>query len=276
MPKTEIKFAEIGTEYLDDALRLVGLNYPKDDWAMLLGLRLGYVAIMDGQVIGAMCMELFDEVATIALLIVDEKMRRRGLGARLMKLALEEAGARECRVIANDVGLPLYRKLGFKVIEPIYTHRGVVAPVQVPDDVEWATDDDFDQISEVDRRATGFDRRPLISALWSTGRFAVMRHSGKVMGYAALFQYRRKQVAGPVVARSSVEARCLLSMLFSNCAGAALSIDLRPESELADWLNSIGIAETFSSTAMRRGEPRVDVARSFHTYALPTLRFGFP
>ncbi|MDX8509267.1 GNAT family N-acetyltransferase [Mesorhizobium captivum] len=279
MPKTEIKIAEFGTEYLDDVLRLtvqVGWTHPRDDWAMLLGLGFGYVAIMNGHVIGAICMKLFDGVATIALLVVDEKMRGQGLGARLMKLALEKAGARECRLIASPVGLPLYSKLGFHEIETIYTHRGVVAPVQAPDDVEWATDDDFDQISEVDRSATGFDRRALISALWSKARFAVMRHSGKVLGYAALFQYGCKQVAGPVVARSSAEARCLLSFLFSYYAGASISIDLRPQSGLADWLNSIGVAETFSCAAMRRGEHRVDAEWPFHTYALATLMFGFP
>ncbi|WP_161633559.1 GNAT family N-acetyltransferase [Mesorhizobium erdmanii] len=279
MPKAEVQFAEFGTEYLDDALRLTiqaGWTHSRDEWAMLLGLGFGFVAIKEGHAIGAVCMKLFDGVATIALLIVDEKMRGRGLGAQLMELALEKVGQRECRLIASPLGQPLYRKLGFQEIETIYSHRGVVATVQAPHDVEWATDDDLHQISEIDRSATGIDRRALISALWSKARFAIVRSSGRVMGYAALLPYGRQQVAGPVVARSTVEARSLLSFLFSHHAGAFLCVDLRPHTGLADWLNSIGIAETFGSTAMRRGEPRVDAESSPHTYALATLLFGFP
>ncbi|MES0151782.1 GNAT family N-acetyltransferase [Mesorhizobium sp. M0012] len=243
---------------------------------MLLGLGCGYVAIMNNHVVGTMCMTFFGEVATIGVLIVDEKLRGQGLGGQLMKLALEKAGKRECRLIASSDGKPLYRKLGFDQLEAVLIHRGIVAHVEAPDGAEWAIRDDFDQISEIDRSATGIDRRALISTLWNKGGFAVIRYAGKVVGYAGMLPYGGGEVAGPVVACSTDEARRLLSFLFSHRIGALIRVDLRQQSGLADWLNSIGIAEVSTRTAMRRGKAHSDTEAPFRTYVLATSQFGFP
>ncbi|MER8479145.1 GNAT family N-acetyltransferase [Mesorhizobium sp. M1163] len=279
MQSTEIEFAEFRTEHLDETLKLTaqaGWTYRKDDWSMLLGLGCGYVAIVNNHLVGSMCMTFFGEVATIGLLVVNEEMRRQGIGGQLMKLALEKAGKRECRLIASSDGKPLYRKLGFDRVEAAPTHRGVVGCVDAPDGAEWATRDDFDQISEIDRSATGIDRRALISTLWKKGVFAVIRNAGKVVGYAAVMRYGRDEVAGPIVAGSTDEARRLLSFLFSQRVGALMRVSLRQQSGLADWLNSIGIAEVSTSTAMRRGKVHADREAPLRTYALASKEFGFP
>ncbi|UVO35783.1 GNAT family N-acetyltransferase [Bradyrhizobium arachidis] len=187
-----------------------------DDWATILSLGSGYVALMDGQVVGAMCMTSFGEVAATSLLIVDDKMRGRGLGDNLMNLALEVSGGRECRLISTTAGLHLYRKLGFREIETIHAHQGTVSPIQAADGIEWTTRDDFNQICDIDRSATGIERRTLMSALWETGRYAVIRDSGQIVGYSALFWYGRGENAGPVIGRNTDEARRLLSFLFSH------------------------------------------------------------
>ncbi|RWK58059.1 GNAT family N-acetyltransferase [Mesorhizobium sp.] len=279
MKSTEIEITEFGAKHLDGTLRLTvhsGWTHRREDWVMLLALGYGYVAILEGHVVGAMCMTLLGDVATIGLLIVDEKVRGRGLGEGLMKLALEKAEGRECRLIATLEGMPLYRKLGFLEIETIRTHQGTIAPVTVQDGVKWATENDFGQIFEIDRTATGLDRGKLISALWHRARFAVLRDSGKILGYAALLPYGCGEVAGPVVASSTDGFRILLSLLFSFRTGALLRIDLRPESGLGDWLSSNGLAETYSGTAMCRGEVRPDIGGPLRSYALATSQFGFP
>ncbi|RWQ46530.1 GNAT family N-acetyltransferase [Mesorhizobium sp.] len=279
MKSTEIEITEFGAEHLDDTLRLTvhsGWPHRREDWAMLLALSYGHVGILEDRVVGAMCMTLLGDVATIGLLIVDERVRRRGLGERLMKLALEKAERRQCRVIATLEGMPLYRKLGFLEIETIRTHQGIIAPVTVPDGVKWATDNDFGQILEIDRIATGLDRGKLISALRDRARFAVLRDSAKVLGYAALLPYGRGEVAGPVVASSTDGCRLLLSFLFSIRTGALLRIDLRRESGLGDWLSYIGLPEKYSGTAMCRGEVRPDIGGPLRSYALATSQFGFP
>ncbi|ANN60862.1 N-acetyltransferase [Mesorhizobium loti] len=279
MQSTEIEFAEFRTEHLDETLELTaqaGWTYRKDDWSMLLGLGCGYVAIVNNRLVGSMCMTFLGEVATIGLLAVDEEMRRQGIGGQLMKLALEKAGKRECRLIASSDGKPLYRKLGFDWVEAVPTHRGIVGGVGAPDGVEWAIRDDFHQISEIDRSATGIDRRALISTLWKKGVFAVIRHAGKVVGYAAMMRYGSDEVAGPIVACSTDEARRLLSFLVSQRVGALIRVSLRQQSGLADWLNSIGIAEVSISTAMRRGKVHADREAPFRTYTLASKEFGFP
>lgn len=279
MQGTEIEFAEFRAKHLDETLKLAaqaGWTNRRDDWSMLVGLGCGYVAIMNNHVVGTMCMTFFGEVATIGALIVDEKMRRQGLGGQLMKLALERAGNRECRLIASSDGKPLYRKLGFDQLEAVPIHRGVVVRVEAPDWAEWAIRDDFDQISEIDRSATGIDRRALIATLWNKGAFAVIRYAGKVVGYAAMLPYGGGEVVGPVVACSTDEARRLLSFLFSHRIGALIRVDLRQQSGLADWLNAIGIPEVSTRTAMRRGKAHADTDAPFRTYALATSQFGFP
>ncbi|WP_426420629.1 GNAT family N-acetyltransferase [Bradyrhizobium genosp. A] len=280
MQRTEIEFVEFAGQHLDDALKLTvqaGWSQRRDDWAMLLGLGSGHVALLGDQVIGLMCMTIFGEVATVGLLIVHENVRGRGLGNRLMKLALEKADGRECRLIATSDGMPLYRKLGFTETETIRVHRGVVAAVNAPpDDVEWAAQDDLGEIFEIDWAATGFDRRALISKLWERGRFAVMRSSRKVVGYSAVLSYGHGEVVGPVVAGSADEAKRLLSFLFSHCTGASLRFDFRQQSDLADWLNSIGLAQGGSLTAMRHGKVRCIPDGPFQSFALATNQYGFP
>ncbi|MGY3387584.1 putative N-acetyltransferase YhbS [Bradyrhizobium sp. USDA 3311] len=281
MPNTDIKIAKFSTEHLDGALKLTakaGWSHRMDDWAMLLSLGCGDVALLDGAVVGAVCMTLFEEIATIGLLIVHESMRGQGLGNRLMRLALEKAEGRECRLIATSDGLPLYRKLGFTEVETIRVFRGIGEPVTAPADVEWATQDDFDQISDIDREGAAIDRRALICAVRTKARFAVLREFGKVVGYAAVLPYGGGEVVGPVIARSVEGAKRLLCFLVSCRAGATLRLDLRPEAGPAEWLNSIGFAETGSLIAMRRGEPPQtgDTGTTFHTFALATNQYGFP
>ncbi|MER8486495.1 GNAT family N-acetyltransferase [Mesorhizobium sp. M1322] len=279
MRSTEIEFANFRSVHLNQTLKLtaqVGWSHRRNDLSMLLGLGCGYVAIMNNHVVGTMCMTYFGEVATIGLLIVDEKMRGQGLGSQLMKLALEKAGRRECRLIASPDGEILYRKLGFDQLEVVSTHEGIVEGEEDPGGAEWATRHDFEQIAEIDRSATGIDRRTLISTLWNRGVFAVIRHGGKVAGYATMLRYGRGEVAGPVVGGSTEEARCLLSFLFSHRIGAFFRVDLRKQSGLADWLDSIGITEVVTSKAMRRGNIHPDIESPFRTYVLATMQFGFP
>lgn len=280
MQRADIELAKFAIEHLDGTQTLTakaGWPHRRDDWAMLLGLSSGYVALLDGEVVGAMCMTLFGEVATVGLLMVNESLRGQGLGNRLMKLALEEAGQRECRLIATSAGLPLYRKLGFVEVETIRVHRGIVASGKASEGVEWATQDDFDKICDIDRDGAGIDRRPLLSAFWDKGRFAVIRESGKIIGYAALLPYGHGEVAGPVVARDAEEARRLLSYLSSHRTDAPLRVDLRAAAGPADWLNSIGLPQTGSLVAMRHGEARTsNTAGAFHTFVLATNQYGFP
>ncbi|MER8722499.1 GNAT family N-acetyltransferase [Mesorhizobium sp. M0999] len=279
MRSTDIKFAEFRAEHLDETLELTaqaGWAHRMDDLSMLLGLGCGYVAIMDNHLVGSMCMTFFGEVATTGLLVVDEKMRRQGIGGQLMRLALEKAGKRECRLIATSDGAPLYRKLGFDQLEAAPTHQGVVGCLDVPDAVEWATRDDLDQISEIDGRATGLDRRALISILWNKGVVAVIRHAGKVVAYAAMLRCGSDEVAGPVIACNTYQARRLLSFLFSQHNGASTRVVLRQQSGLAEWLNSIGIAKVSTGTAMRRGKAHAGMEAPFRTYALASNQFGFP
>ncbi|SFK14296.1 GNAT family N-acetyltransferase [Bradyrhizobium sp. Gha] len=276
MQTISIKFAERSAEHLDDMLKLtLQAKWPhrREDLGMCFSVGCGYVALVDDHVVGTVCIAFFGEVAIINLLIVDEKMRGRGIGEHLMKLGLEKARECECRLVATADGLPLYRKLGFRKIETVTVHQGAVAPVKAPRGVEWATREDFEHILDIDRGAYGMDRKALIGTLWETARFAIVRNSGRIAGYAAGFRYGRGEIAGPVIACSPDDAQRLLSLIFSERTGAFFRVDLRPESGLAVWLNSIGLPEVGTGTSMCRGDGGPNGPRQLRSYGLATMQF---
>lgn len=99
-------------DHLDAAVELsrqAGWPHRKEDWALVLSLSKGFVALENGRVVGtAMATILGDTCATVNMVIVDESMRGRGLGRQLMGAAMDAAENRECRLVATADGLPLY------------------------------------------------------------------------------------------------------------------------------------------------------------------------
>jgi len=200
--------------------RQAGWPHRREDWAMVLSLSTGIVARQGERVVGTTLVTRYGEqAATINMVIVDEKMRGRGIGRRLMDFALEESKGRECRLIATKEGLPLYTKLGFRESGAIFQHQGIAASPLRPGEVAWATPEDEAAFAAMDRAASGLDRAALIPLLFEQGRVAVLRRNGRTAGFAALRLFGRGQVAGPVVAATADEARSLLAFLFAACAG---------------------------------------------------------
>jgi GNAT superfamily N-acetyltransferase len=95
-------------------------NQLEADWRRALALESEgcYVAEWDGKAVGTTTTCMFGPVAWIAMVLVDESMRRKGIGTALMKEALQfldDAGVRSIRLDATADGKPLYEKLGFAV-----------------------------------------------------------------------------------------------------------------------------------------------------------------
>jgi len=95
-----------------------------EDWEMLLSLGLGYVAERDGAVIGTAMAWLYGlDAATLGMVIVSPAAQGMGLGRRLMEAVMADLGDRTILLNATDEGAPLYRKLGFESIGPVFQHR---------------------------------------------------------------------------------------------------------------------------------------------------------
>lgn len=278
MNSIDVTFVEFGAEHLDGAVALsrqAGWPHRLEDWTLLLGLSRGFVALAGSRVVGTIMLTPFGQAATINMVIVDASMRGKGVGARLMQLALDAAAGRECRLIATDDGLPLYRKLGFREVASIRQHQGIALPIEAPGNVSWATADTSAEIAALDRDATGLDRSALLEALQKVALFAVIRRSGGLAGYAAIRRFGRGEVIGPVVARDAGEARQLLSFFLSGRTGAFIRVDTPRELGLGDWLTGLGLKDVDGGIAMRRSDAIThDDNDGIRVYALASQALG--
>lgn len=266
-------------EHLGGAVRLsraAGWPHRPEDWQLALALSEGFVAIGgSGEVVGTILLTTCaPECATINMVIVDESLRGRGLGRRLMDAAVGLAGDLPLRLVATEDGLPLYEKLGFRATGTIVQHQGVVSQVAPPHATEDATAADIPSIATLDRIAFGADRSELIERLAAVGAFAVIRRGGRVAGFAAMRSFGRGEVVGPVVASDLADAETLISHYLSRRRGGFLRVDTAAETGLASWLAGRGLAHVGGGIAMARPPVGVLAARPVTTFALANQALG--
>lgn len=129
----------------------------------------------DGDRVGSGVATINGSVGWIGTIWVAPAWRGQGLGHALTMAPIEAAEAAGCRtlvLVATDAGRPLYERLGFKVQTWYRTmeHTGLPAvPAEVAQgDADrrvrpWRPDD-LEPMVDLDRRATGEDRRHLLAA----------------------------------------------------------------------------------------------------------------
>jgi GNAT superfamily N-acetyltransferase len=257
--------------------RQVDWPHRPEDWELNRSISSGVVGLAEGRVVASIFMTPYGaDAATINMVIVDEAMRGLGLGRRLMDQGLALAGGRACSLVATQAGLPLYEKLGFVAVGQVVQHQGEAPAVAIPDAVDWAEAGDHRRIAALDRSAYGHDRSRLLYALAKRAKFAVIRDDEEVQGFAAIRDFGRGQVIGPVVARSDTEARVLVDFLLAHNEGRFVRIDTRDEADLTSFLLERGLARVGGGIAMRRGLPQPSAGASGHhrTYALASQALG--
>ena len=275
----DIAIAPIGPEHLDGAVRLSrqsGWPHRPEDWRLALALSQGFVAVTgSGEVAGTILLTPYGaDCATINMVIVDEGMRGRGLGRRLMEAAMTLAGDRQLRLVATAEGLPLYERLGFRATGTIVQHQGVAGRIAAPDNTEVATADDLPAILDLDRQAYGADRADLIRKLAEVGEFAVIRCDSQVSAFAANRSFGRGEVIGPVVAPDLAAAKALVSHFVSRRKGVFLRIDTGAGTGLAPWLEEQGFAHVGGGIAMARPIIIPPAPTAVTTFALANQALG--
>ncbi|RWB51568.1 GNAT family N-acetyltransferase [Mesorhizobium sp.] len=277
MQQGEIELQDLGPDHIEGAVALSRReNWPHrpQDWQMALQLSSGAVALDDGgRVVGTILVTPYGmDCAMINMVIVDRNARGKGLGRKLMEQAFLLAGDRPLRLVATADGIPLYHKLGFVPSGTILQHQGNVAELGAPDGVEAASADDLEEIKALDRDAYGADREALIDVLAERGEFAVIRRNGAIVAYAAIRQFGRGEVIGPVIAGSAEVAKTLIGFFASSRPGAFLRVDTDSRTGISDWLAQIGLAHVGGGMAMDRPQ-KMGSARP-KVYALANQALG--
>ncbi|MDB6454322.1 GNAT family N-acetyltransferase [Falsirhodobacter sp. 20TX0035] len=256
--------------HLPDARRLsvqAGWPHRAEDWALTLSTSRGVVARADGQVVGTALCSLLGDVATLNMIIVDEAMRGRGLGRRLMDAAMALAEEREMRLVATTDGLPLYEKLGFRSVGRVHQHQGLAQGGVPALAVRSGTPDDAARHAALDTAASGLQRDSLLRRIAEEGE--VLLAEG---GFALIRPFGRGDVVGPIVADDPDTARALLTEAARRHEGRFLRVDLR-DPGLVPLATDLGLAPAGGGTAMVKNARPMPAATA-KTYALVSQALG--
>ncbi|MEX0407385.1 GNAT family N-acetyltransferase [Aquibium sp. LZ166] len=274
-----LAFRRFGPDHIDAAVRLslaAGWPHRHEDWALLVSLGRGHVALHRDTVVATALATPMGDLAMANMIIVDATMRGRGLGRQIMERSLELLAPQEWRLTATELGLPLYRKLGFESWGTVHQHQAVLPTLTVltaPAGVRLATAANLPAIAAMDLAATGADRAALLARLCANGRVAFAEGHG----FAVLHEFGRGGMVGPVVAQDQAVAQDLLTFLLAGQAGRFVRVDAAQDagedSGLSDWLIEIGLPHVDTGIAMRRGTPTAPQG-GFRRFGLVTQALG--
>lgn len=273
------------------AMRLkeaAGWNQTPADWARLLALEPEgcFVDERDGEAAGtATALRYGPEAAWVGMVLVAPERRRQGIARGLMRHALawlRGRGARRIKLDASDMGLPLYRQLGFVDEQPIERWmRRPSSRERLKADVRPSQTDcplgpaRIDSCRELDRLAFGADRGALLAALAAAEDGVGFAGGG---GYLLGRPGSEAWFLGPCAARGEAAAGGLVSAFLAERAGEAVFWDLLPANAPAARL-----ARRFGFRPHRRlmrmaledeGAPPFGAAHPEYLYAAAGFEFG--
>lgn len=265
-----IRIRPMTADNLPLALRLkgeAGWNQITEDWRRFLAMQPEgcLVAEVDGVAVGTAIVTMFDGLAWISMVLVDEKFRSRGVGKALMNRAVqtaEELGGRTIRLDATPLGQPLYESLGFAAQYELTRWAGVAGSLGASSQVSsftlrTASPADSAAILALDRSATHTDRRKFLSLLfaedWSAVR--VIDNGNQLVGYFTIRRGSEAIQLGPCIAESDDSGSALLTDALHRYAGSRVYWDAPCSHQAACALaSSAGLAPQRKLLRMCRGE----------------------
>jgi predicted N-acetyltransferase YhbS len=229
-----------------------------EDWAFFLEQGEGIVAECAGEIVGSiMCWRYGVDFASIGLVIVSNKMQRRGLGGRMMEAMIDRLEGRSIVLNATEAGLPLYRKLGFEPIGSIHQHQAVAGAMPLadlrPGERVRPSGGADDMLGDLYSRAAGMDRAALFEALAGEGSTVVLTRDHVPVGFAQLRRFGHGWSIGPVVAPDADGAKALILHWLATNSGSFCRIDVTGASGLSPWLGELGLPNVDTVVTMVRG-----------------------
>ncbi len=207
-----------------------GWNQLEADWRRMLEIQPGggFVAEYNGIPSGTVMTCVFGHVAWIAMMLVDESLRGKGIGQALMEHALaclDEQGVRTVRLDATPLGQPLYEKLGFVAEYTLARYAG--NPIGSGDiaGVALAAASDREEAFALDRSVTQTDRRRLLERLLDERQGFVVRGNGRLRGYLLARAGANATQIGPCIA-DDLAGPLLLNHALTHHAGSPAYIDI--------------------------------------------------
>jgi GNAT superfamily N-acetyltransferase len=242
-----------------------GWNQTEADWCRFLWLQPDgcFVAELDGAEVGTTTTCIFGSVAWVAMVLVDQAVRGRGIGMALMRHALAFLDGRGVPTVCLDataLGRPLYEKLGFTVQHTLHRYEGI--PPELIDEPLLTTTlqpSDWHDVLALDLRASGAPREAFLRRLHEEGpdTFRVLRREGRLLGIVAWRPGAFAYHVGPCLVSSWEAGGDLLIDAFRCLAGRPIVIDV-PEQrnhQASTFVDGFGLTAQRPLLRMSRGEP---------------------
>lgn len=276
------KYRKLGRKDLAGAHRLsLGVGWPHrlEDWKFVQRLGAGHVALEGDAVVGTVLAWKHDRRnASLGMVIVDPERQGRGIGKRLMRLALRDLTGRSVMLNATHAGQPLYEKLGFKAVDAVEQHQGIapqLPPVALArgERLRPVVASDVAALVALARRASGISRARVIPRLLEVGRGIALTRGDEVLGFALRRRFGQGLVVGPVVAPDAARARALVSHWIAMHTGEFVRIDVTVSGGLGGWLDEVGLPNVGTVYTMVKGSPPAGEG-GLHVYALVNQALG--
>jgi GNAT superfamily N-acetyltransferase len=251
----------LGAQDLPDCLALaVNRGWPpeKHKWGLLLAAGRGYGVDDEenGGLAGVVvCTRYGNTLGAIGMMLVAGRHERRGLGSRLMRHVMADAGVATMWLTATEFGRPLYEKLGFRAIDECTQYVGLFAGNGVPPRSRPATESDLSAIVALDADVFGADRSAVLLRLPAFGEAlrVVDSSDGRLAGYGGAWRNADNTVIGPVVADDQDTARALLTDLAAAQHGPIRLGLVHSRPEQIEWALAHGLRPGPGTTVMVSG-----------------------
>jgi GNAT superfamily N-acetyltransferase len=258
--------------------RQAGWNQTEADWRRVVELQPdgAFVAIAEGRPVATLACALYGEVAWIAMMLVEEAFRGRGIGRALMTRALafvEASGVPTARLDATPLGQPLYESLGFVPEYTLARHGGRPSESATPSPGPPLDHASPAGLHAFDRHTAGYDRGRLLDRLMAEFPEAVRvaRTDDEVRGYALSRPGFHASQVGPCLADNDSGADLLHDAL-SRHAGRPVFVDIPTDHDAALAVAaSRGLAIQRDLLRMYRGAPIAEHHAGIWAIAGPEL-----
>lgn len=256
-----------------------GWNQLAADWQRMLSLepRGCFAAELDGRIVGTTICVAFGPVAWLAMVLVEETHRGKGLGRRLVQAGLDyadAAGAKTVRLDATPLGRPVYERLGFAPQFELTRWSGVPAHARMtnrmaPIIAAPADTRTREEIHAWDRRAAGADRRRWLDALFAdTPPLVVYDERGAVAGFLTSRPGRLGLYVGPCCGLQPA-ALALFEQALCAHRGERIVVDLPVGGVLCETAKQAGLTPERMLVRMCRGAAVQEDRNCFHLSSGP-------
>jgi GNAT superfamily N-acetyltransferase len=229
------------------------------EWTLSVGAIRPLVGIHGGEIVAAGQAAINGPVGWVGSIFVRESLRGHGFGRAMTEAACEVIDTEGCRtqaLIASHLGQPLYEKMGFRIdaMYRVYEAAPLGSPPAAPAGavLRQMRADDIDRVCRLDARATGEDRRALLSALADRGWVLEANATGELLGFAISLL----PGSGATVAVDPGAGGCLLDQLRYLASGgtmAARAAVVTTNSTGVRMLREWGWEPRFETPRMLRG-----------------------